>query len=176
MNNIQQSEAMMNLKDWDLVSSFTVGGFEYMGFSVSDSNQLIIISSDRETVFDCKDGSITDVETVIDESEFVAVVNVLPDEFIPIAGAYGGEMSHSTIQGDKVEISYYGDHVSSGKKLKFEKIVFIDRYGNEKTIYDNYPSYVCGFSIDGNSFALADDGGLYVLRRRSYQEDITQMV
>lgn len=164
MNNIQQSEAMMDLKDWALVGSFTVGGFDYMGFSISDSNKLIIIA-DRETVFDCRDGSITDVGAVLDESEFVAMVNVLPDEFIPIAGAFGGEIPHSTVQGDKVEISYYGDHVISGKKLKYQKIVFIDRYGNEKIIHDNYPSYVCGFSKDGNSFALADDGALRVLRR-----------
>ena len=33
-------------------------------------------------------------------------------------------------------------------------------------IYDNYPCYVCGFSSDGNNFALADDGGVVIIRRK----------
>lgn len=112
MNNIQTSEAMKNLKEWNLVGSFSVGGFDYMGFSESDSNKLIIISSQRETIFDCKDESITDIKAVFDETEFVAVTDALPDEYILIAGA-------------------------------------------------------CGFSNDGNSFALVDDGGICILRRKN---------
>ena len=165
MNNIQEAEAMKSLKDWKLVGSFAVGGFAYMGFSKSDSNKLIVLSEQRETVFDCKDGSITDINAVFDEKEFVAVTDDIPDEYIPIAGAYGGLMPHDTALGEKVEISYYGTHVISGKQLKYQKIVFTDRSGNETVIYDNYPSYVCGFSQDGNSFALADDGGIIVIRR-----------
>lgn len=167
MNNIQTSEAMKNLKEWNLVGSFSVGGFDYMGFSESDSNKLIIISSQRETIFDCKDESITDIEAVFDEKEFVAVTDALPDEYIPIAGAYGGNLSHNTIQGDRIEIFYYGTHFISGKVLKLQQILFIDRFGNEQKIYDNYPSYVCGFSNDGNSFALVDDGGICILRRKN---------
>ena len=163
--NCELCEALKSLKDWTLVGSFAVGGFEYMGFSISDSNKLIVISSDRETVFDSRDGSITDIEAVIDETKFQAMVNILPDELIPIAGIYGGILPSGTPQGDKVEISYYGEHVISGKKLKYQQITFIDRFGNRQKIFDSYPSYVCGFSNDGNSFALAHDGGVYVHRR-----------
>ena len=129
------------------------------------SNKLIIISSQRKTVFDCEDGSITEIDVVFDEKEFVAMTDILPDEYIPIAGAYGGQMSHKTSQGERVEISYHDRHIVSGKELQLQQIVFVDRFGTENIIYDNYPSYVCGFSYDGNSFALADDGGIYVLRR-----------
>ena len=75
--NCELCEALKSLKDWTLVGSFAVGGFEYMGFSISDSNKLIVISSDRETVFDSRDGSITDIEAVIDETKFQAMVDIL---------------------------------------------------------------------------------------------------
>ena len=165
MNNIQMNEAMKKLKEWNLIGSFSVGGFEYMGFSNNNSNKLIIISSQRKTIFDCEDGSITDIDAEFDEKELVAITDILPDEYIPIAGVYGGQMSHKTLQGERVEISYHDKHIVSGKELQLQQIVFVDRFGAENIIYDNYPSYVCGFSSDGNSFALADDGGVYILRR-----------
>ena len=39
MNNIQTSEALKNLKEWKTAGCFSVGGFDYMGFSESDSNK-----------------------------------------------------------------------------------------------------------------------------------------
>ena len=165
MNCIQVCEALKSIKGWEFVDSFSVGGFEYMGFSNNNSNKLIIISSQRNTIFDCVDGSITDIDAEFDEKEFVAITDMLPDEYIPIAGAYGGQMSHKTSQGERVEISYHDKHIASGKELQSQQIEFVDRFGAENIIYDNYPSYVCGFSYDGNSFALADDGGVYILRR-----------
>ena len=165
MNSIQINEAMKNLKEWELIGSFSVGGFEYMGFSNNNSNKLIIISSQRNTIFDCEDGSITDIDAEFDEKELVAITDMLSDEYIPIAGAYGGQMPHKAPQGERVEVSYHNRHIVSGKELQLQQIVFVDRFGAENIIYDNYPSYVCGFSYDGNSFALADDGGVYVLRR-----------
>ena len=169
MNNIQMNEAMKKLKEWNLIGSFSVGGFEYMGFSNNNSNKLIIISSQKNTIFDCVDRSITDIDAVFDEKEFVAFTETLPDEYIPIAGEYGGQMSHITPQGERVEISYHDKHIVSGKELQLQQIVFVDRFGAENTIYDNYPSYVCGFSYDGNSFALANDCGVYILRRINHQ-------
>lgn len=111
MNNIQMNEAMKKLKEWNLIGSFSVGGFEYMGFSKNNSNKLIIISSQRKTIFDCEDGSISDIDAEFDEKELVAITDMLPDEYIPIAGAYGGQMSHKTLQGERVEISYHDKHI-----------------------------------------------------------------
>ena len=120
-----------------------------------------------ETVFDCEDKSLTETEISIDEKEYVVMCDALPDEIIPIASYWGGSLPHETAQGERVEISYYGDHVTtSGKELRFQKIHFIDESGNKKLIYDSYPCYVCGFSNDGKYFALADDGGLAIIRRR----------
>ena len=38
MNIIQMNEAMKNLKEWNQIGSFSVGGFEYMGFSNNNSD------------------------------------------------------------------------------------------------------------------------------------------
>ena len=166
MNNLQMYEALKNLTGWELVDGFSVGGFEYMGFSKMNSHKLIIISSQMETVYDCEDKSLTEMVADIDEKEFVAISDLFPDEIIPIATYWGGSMPHETAQGERVEISYYGEHVISGKELKYQQIQFIDKSGDRNLIYDNYPCYVCGFSYDGNYFALADDGGVMIIRRK----------
>ena len=161
-------EALKNLNSWEFVDSFSVGGFEYMGFGGADNKKLIIISSQRETVFDCEDKSLIEISAAIDENEYVAMCDLFPDEIIPIASYWGGSLPHETSEGDRVEISYYGDHVTEyGKELRFQKIYLTDSMGNRDLIYDNYPCYVCGFSRDGRYFALADDGGVVIIRRRS---------
>jgi hypothetical protein len=75
--------------------------------------KLIIISSQRKTIFECEDGSISDIDAEFDEKELVAITDMLPDEYIPIASAYGGQMSHKTLQGERVEISYHDKHVET---------------------------------------------------------------
>lgn len=45
MNNIQMCEMLKKLNEWEFVDAFSVGGFEYMGFSNVSPNKLIIISS-----------------------------------------------------------------------------------------------------------------------------------
>ncbi len=49
--NCELCEALKSLKDWTLVGSFAVGGFEYMGFSISDSNKLVVISSTSNDMY-----------------------------------------------------------------------------------------------------------------------------
>ena len=167
INSIQMSEVLKTLNNWGFVDSFSVGGFEYMGFSEKKPNKLIIISSQKETVYDCDNKSLTEAGIDIDEKEYTAMCDLFPDEIIHIASYWGGSLPHSTPQGDQVEISYYGDHVTSmGKELRLQKIYFVDGTGNKTLIYDDYPCYVCGFSHDGKYFALADDGGLTVIRRK----------
>ena len=167
LNYEQMRDAIATLKDWELVSSFTVGGFDYMGFSVSKPSKLLILSGNRDTVYDCGSKRLVDVEVVVDEKSFVAMCDLLPDEFIPIAGSYGGSLPHETPQGERVEITYHDPHKVSGKELVYQQIEFIERAGCRTVIFDSYPSYVCGFSGDGNYFALADDGALWVLKRHA---------
>ena len=68
MNNIQMCEMLIKLNEWEFVDAFSVGGFEYMGFSGVSPNKLIIISSQKETVFDCENKSMSEIEIDIDDS------------------------------------------------------------------------------------------------------------
>lgn len=54
-----------NIGEIDRVKDF---GFEYMGFSNVSPNKLIIISSQKETVFDCDNKSLSEIEIDIDDS------------------------------------------------------------------------------------------------------------
>lgn len=45
--------ACKNIDDWKFVTSFSVGGFEWTGFSKENPNKLIIISSQKTTILDC---------------------------------------------------------------------------------------------------------------------------
>ncbi len=165
MNCNQVCEAMTGIKGWEFVHSFAVGGFEYLGFVKSDTSKLLIVSGQKNTIFDCEDKSITEVDAVVDEKSFEVICDMFPDEYISIAGSYGGSITKETPQGDSVEITLHDPHVISGKELNLQQIDFIDARGNRTKIFDSYPSYVCGFSHDGRYFALADDSGIYLMKR-----------
>lgn len=42
--------ACQYIDGWKLVTSFSVGGFEWLGFSKEISNKMIIISSQKTTI------------------------------------------------------------------------------------------------------------------------------
>lgn len=165
---LDSDDVLNKIENWEWITSFSVGGFEYTGFVESDSSKLIIISSQEETIYDIKEKRLIEINAEIDEINHMAICDMFPDEMINIAGEYGGKLSLETKQGEKIQISNYGTHVISGKELHYQKIDFIDMNGNTKTIYDSYPAYICGFSNDGNSFVLAEDGGVHIIRRKGY--------
>lgn len=159
-------EAMKRLKSWEFITSFAVGGFGCMGFSKQKPNMLLIVSDQMETVYDSEAKSLIETEAAVDWKEYTAICELMPDEMIDVAAEWGGSLPQETPDGDRIVISLYGDHEISGKILRFQKIEFIEADGSSEIIYDSYPSYTCGFSLDGRSFALADDGGIYILRKR----------
>ena len=165
MNNLQTTEAFKRIKGWEIVNEFSVGGFLYLGFSKNMPGKMIVISDSKAKILDCNDGSLVVCNVEYDEEEYVAICDMIVDEYIPIVGPYGGSIPHETTLGEKVEIEYIGERVTSYKTLKYEQIVFTDSVGNREIIFRNNPAYLCGFSEDGNYFVLADDGGVSVLRR-----------
>lgn len=147
------------------MSSFSVGGFEFLGFSEKYPNKLMIISSQKYTILDCDDGMIEECDVDYDEASFTAMCDKLPDEILSIAGQYGGTIPHKTSQGDYVDIQSVGSVVIGNKTLQIQQISFTDRQESKAVIYKGYPIYVCGFSYDGNYFAFANDCGIFVLKR-----------
>ena len=52
MNSIQMSEVLKTLNNWGFVDSFSVGGFEYMGFSEKTIGDLKCILKQKEQLSD----------------------------------------------------------------------------------------------------------------------------
>lgn len=158
MNFSESINACKNIEGWEIAANFSVGGFEWLGFSQNSSNKMIIISSQKTTVLDCNNGKIEECIIDYDEQELIAICNQLPNEQIPIVGQYGGKLPAITRQGERIAIQETKEHIM--------KITFTSNWMKEVTIFHNYCAYVCGFSYDGNYFVLADDGGMIVMKRK----------
>lgn len=150
-------EAYKNIEGWQMVTSFSVGGFEWLGFSKGQPNKMICISSQMTTIVNCDNGKVEECFVDYDEQEFIAICDELPNEQIEIAGQYGGELPLVSGRGEKVTIQQTEDHVMT--------ITFTSSQGKEIVIFKNYGAYICGFNYDGNYFVLADDGGIVILKR-----------
>ena len=149
--------ACKNIYGWEFVTSFSIGGFEWMGFSKESLNKMIIISSQKSTILDCNNGKLENCIIEYDEEELIAICDKLLNEQILIAGQYGGELPETTKQGEQVLIQETSEHIRT--------VTFI--YNKEKKIkiFENYGPYICGFSYDGNYFMIVDDAGIIVLKR-----------
>lgn len=157
MNDTECIEAYKKIKGWELVISFSVGGFEWLGFSKEKPNKMICISSQKTTILNCDSGEIVECNIDYDEQELIAICDELSNEQITIAGQYGGELSLTSGKGEQVIIQETKEHIMT--------ITFISINGEKTIIYYNYSAYICGFSYDGNYFVLAHDGGIEVIKR-----------
>ena len=70
--------------------TFAVGGLMYLGFSNLQTEKLVVISSQRQSVIDCRTWEKTYCEENYDEEGLAACAEPLGDELIPIAGEGGG--------------------------------------------------------------------------------------
>lgn len=157
MNLDESINACQAIEGWELVTSFSVGGFEWLGFSKENPNKMIIISSQKTTVLDCDNGKLENCTIDYDEEELIAICDKLPNEQILIAGEYGGRLPETTNKGEQVLIQETNEHIMT--------ITFILNYSKEIKVYENYSAYICGFSYNGNYFVIANDGGIIVIKR-----------
>lgn len=149
--------ACKNIDDWKFVTSFSVGGFEWAGFSKENPNQLIIISSQKTTILDCDNGKLENCIADYDEEELIAFCDKLPSEAILIAGQYGGKFPEVTNQREQIIIQETTQYIRT--------VTFISNQNKKTKIFESYGLYICGFSYNGDYFMIADDGGIIVLKR-----------
>ncbi len=157
MNFDESINACQTIEGWELVTIFSVGGFEWLGFSKENPNKMIIISSQKTTVLDCDNGKLENCTIDYDEEELIAICDKLPNEQILIAGEYGGRLPETTNKGEQVLIQETNEHIMT--------ITFILNYSKEIKVYENYSAYICGFSYNGNYFVIVNDGGIIVIKR-----------
>lgn len=156
MNYIETMEALKGIAGWEVVTSFSVGGFEWLSFSRKNPPKLLIISAQKTTLVDCDAGEIEDCVAEWDEYALLAYCDKLPDEELEIAGQYGGRLNNTSGQSESVNVE-----ISSNNMVR---VLFISG-GGQTLIFEKYGFYTCGFSYNGNYFVLADDGGITILRR-----------
>ncbi len=154
MNDLETIDSINNLKDWKITAHFSVGGFEWLGFSESQPNKMVVISAQKNTIVDCDNGEIEECEIDYDEQDRIAVCEKIPNEFIRIAGQFGGELPVCSNHGEKIRVE---------TKDNITTVIFTDDCGNEIILFDNYGYYICGFNY--NYFVLSDDGGIIVAKK-----------
>ena len=156
MTSLDKINALKKINGWDIVSEFAVGGFEWLGFSKLRPELLFVISSQKNTVFNCEYGTIQNCDLIYDEDEMVAFSDVVRDEAISLVGQYGGELKKTTVQGEQI-IESKDNNISS--------LTFISKDGKAIQIFENYSLYTFGFNDNGNYFLICNDGGITVLKR-----------
>ncbi len=157
MSTFDTLNALKKLNGWKVVADFSVGGLEWLGFSQSNPNKMIIISSQKTTILNCDNGKIEECIIEYDEQELIAICEQLPNEEIPISGQYGGKLSDCSMYGERVQMETNDKFITT--------VLFSSAYDKDCVIYQNYGPYTCGFSDNGNYFVLADDVGIIVIKR-----------
>lgn len=104
MTSMEVKKALGEIKDWKIIADFAVGGLEWIGFSHKKPELLFVISSQKNTVMNCKTGRIIECDLEYDEEEMIAYTDQVEDEAIPLAGQYGGKLKIKTNQGEQIKI------------------------------------------------------------------------
>ena len=160
MTSMEVKKALGEIKDWKIIADFAVGGLEWIGFSHKKPELLFIISSQKNTVMNCKTGRIIECDLEYDEEEMIAYTDQVEDEAIPLAGQYGGKLKIKTNQGEQIKIE------KTNTKNVF-RLTFLTKNNEKIKIFENYGLYTYGFSNDDNYFVISSDSGITVMKRNS---------
>ncbi len=148
---------------WDQIN-FSVGGLLYIGFSEVCSEKLICISSQGQSVIDCKTGKKTYCDENYDEDDLIASAQETGDEIIRIAGIGGGGMRHYSADGSRLELA--------APFWPKEQIIFMPNFKSFfesprecSIIFDDYEIRTFGFSRCGNYIAACNSSTLTILKK-----------
>ena len=145
-------------------TTYSVSGLTYVGFSNVCTEKLVVISTQRQSVIDCKTGSKTYCRENYDEDNLIALADELGDEIVPIAGDGGGGLRRFSKDGNIL--------VSAAPFWPMVKIIFMPNYtlytlNPEKcaVIFEDYEIKAFGFSKCGNYIAVGTSDTLDIFRK-----------
>ena len=141
-----------------------VGGLMYLGFSNLQTEKLVVISSQRQSVIDCRTGEKIFCEENCDEEDLIACAGPLGDELVSIAGIGGGGLRKFSRSGDSLD--------RAAPFWPREQVIFMPQYTIWQqhpevctVIFDDYEPLAFGFSRCGNYMAVATSSEVDIFRR-----------
>ena len=144
--------------------TFAVGGLMYLGFSNLQTEKLVVISSQRQSVIDGRTWEKTCCAENYDERALIACADLLGDELIPIAGAGGGGLRRFAPQGDSLD--------TAAPFWPKELVIFMPQYTSWPqrpevctVIFDDYAPLAFGFSRCGSYMAVGTSSEVNIFRR-----------
>lgn len=145
-------------------TSFAVGGLMYIGFSNICTEKLIVISSQGQSIINCRTNEKIYGEENYDENDLIALAEDLGDEIVPISGEGGGGLRRYSKDGNIVaRISPF---------WPIEKIIFMPNYVSWQKepehctiIFEDYEIRAFGFSRCGNYMAVCNSNTLNIFKK-----------
>lgn len=144
--------------------AFAVGGLMYVGFSTVRTEKLVVVSSQRQSVIDCRTGEKVYCTENWDEEDLIACAEPLGDELVPIAGLGGGGLRRFSRSGDGLD--------RAAPYWPKEQIIFMPQYASWyqhpeacTLIFDDYAPLAFGFSRCGNYMAVATSSEVEIYKR-----------
>lgn len=145
-------------------SSFAVGGLMYVGFSEIQTEKLICISSQGQSIINCETLKKTYCNKNFDEDNLIAYAEELGEEPIKIAGEGGGGLRHYSNDGNILD--------QIAPFWPKEQIVFMPHFHswyrtpNEcQLVFDDYEIKAYGFNKCGEYFVTATSSDLTIFRK-----------
>ena len=142
-----------------------IGGLLCVGFSQVQTEKLICISSQGQSVIDCNTAQVTFCEENYDELELLAYAPMLGEEMVQIAGEGGGGLRRMTKNGDFLDCVM--------PEWPKEKVIFMPQYHAWymepqfcSVVLDDFAVLVYGFSPCGNYFVIGTSDTLTIYRKQ----------
>ena len=144
--------------------TLAVGGLMYVGFSEIQTEKLVCISSQAQSVIDCNTMQKTYCDENYDEDDLIACAEGLGDEIIKLAGDLGGGLRRASKEGASLQkVAPYWPK---------EQIIFCPDFQSpyiapEKccNIFEDYGIIAYGFSRCGKYFVIATSSDLTIYRK-----------
>lgn len=141
-----------------------VGGLMYVGFSEVDTEKLICISSQGQSVINCNTMKKSYCTEDYDENNLTACAEELGDEIVKIAGLMGGGLRTGSKEGNLLQ--------KISPSWPKEQIIFCPAFQSpfiapEKclNVFEDYEIRAYGFSKCGNYFIIATSSDLIIYKK-----------
>ena len=144
--------------------TFAVGGLMYIGFSNLQTEKLVVVSSQGQSVINCQTWEKVYCTENWDEEDLIACAEPLGNELVPIAGLGGGGLRKFSRLGDGLD--------RAAPYWPKEQIIFMPQYASWyqhpetcTLIFDDYEPLAFGFSRCGNYMAVATSSEVDIFKR-----------